>query len=385
MDRLSEPAAGTTAPREGRVAGLDLLRAVAILAVLLMHVVNREATGHGWPLPAWSRSFGYFGVELFFILSGFLIGRILIGIADRNPGRRDWATFLVRRWMRTLPLYFLWLVLLLAVSPPPGDFLAMATLYLTFTQNLFWPVPGDWFSVSWSLAVEEWFYLLFSILLLGLAAARVRGAILWSCLLFLTLPLAARIFLIAPGAPFDIGMRQIALARLDAIAWGVLMAWVYLRRPAVLAKWPRSLFFTGCFLLFAPTDLLAAFGNEATFAAVRPFLFTFSSIGFALWIPAALDLRVTSAWFGTAVRWVSDRSYCLYIVHLSIIDFVWAAAERLHLPILLCTPVALVLSAGVAELSFRYFETPILRLRPRLRAAPEMTAGRLEGSIVPTA
>ena len=381
MDRQTKSASG--AAREGRVAGLDVLRAVAILAVLAMHVANREATGHGWPLPAWSRSLGYFGVELFFILSGFLIGRILIGIAAASPGPRDWAIFLVRRWMRTLPLYFLWLVLLLAVTPPP-DFLPTAALYLTFTQNLFWPVPGEWFSVSWSLAVEEWFYLLFSITLLGLAAARVRGALLWSSLLFVTLPLAARIFLIAPDAPFDTGMRQIALARLDAIAFGVLMAWATLRAPALLAKWQRPLFLCGCALLFLPADLVALFGDATAFNAFRPYLFSLTSLGFALWIPAALNLPVTSAWFGMGVRWVSDRSYCLYIVHLSIIDFVWDGAARFHLPLLLCTPVALAAAAGLAELSFRYLETPILRRRPR-QPAPKVAAAATARNAVPAA
>jgi len=363
--------------REGRVAGLDLLRAIAILAVLLMHLVNREFGSRGLTQPAWSGSLGYFGVELFFILSGFLIGRILIGIAANNPAPRDWAIFLTRRWMRTLPLYFLWLVVLLAVQPPP-DFLATAAAYATFTQNLAWPM-SNWFAVSWSLTVEEWFYILFSVVLLGLAAARVRGAILWSCLIFLTLPLAARIFLISPDTPFDTGMRQVALVRLDAIAFGVLMAWACLRAPGLLAKWQRSLFPAGCFLLFAPTDILAAFGNADAFTAWRPYLFSFTSIGFALWIPAALDLAIASRWFGTAVRWVSDRSYCLYIVHLSVIGFVWDSVTLFHLPALLCTPISLVASAALAELSFRYFETPILRLRPRQGAGSRAAANAVAG------
>jgi peptidoglycan/LPS O-acetylase OafA/YrhL len=350
--------------RTDRVPGLDVLRAAAILAVLVMHLADYEALSRGRPLPAWAGSFGYFGVELFFVLSGFLIGRILIGIAEAGSGPRGWAIFLIRRWMRTLPLYFLWLALLLAVSPPSGDFVRTALLYLTFTQNLLWPLPRDWFSVSWSLATEEWFYLLFSITLLGLAAVRVRGAVLLSCALFVALPLAARIFLIPPEAAFDNGMRRVALVRLDAIAWGVLMGWACLRAPALVMRWRQPLFFVGCFMLFTPTVLLTLFDQAATFAAVRSYLLAFTSIGFVLWIPAALDIHIASDRFTAAVRWVSDRSYCLYIVHLSIIGFVWASTASLHLPTLLCTPFALALSAGIAELSFRYFETPILLMRP---------------------
>jgi peptidoglycan/LPS O-acetylase OafA/YrhL len=374
MDRQYRPA--VTATPQPRIAGLDLLRAAAILAVLVMHMANRIATEQGWPIPAWSRSLGYFGVELFFILSGFLIGRILIGIAAANPGPRDWAIFLTRRWMRTLPLYFAWLILLLVVTPPP-EFISTAARYLTFRQNLLWPVPGGWFSVSWSLAVEEWFYLLFSAVLLALSATRVRGALLWSCLLFVTLPLAVRIFLIAPDAPFDTGMRQIALARLDAIAFGVMMASAYINSREVLQRWRGTLFVAGCALLFVPADLLALFGDDTTFTVVRPYLLSLTSIGFALWIPAAVDLHTTATRFYAVVRWLSDRSYCLYIVHLSIIDFAEWSAASLHLPALLCVPAALLMSAGIAELSFRYLETPILRLRPKqpMRTAQVQAAG----------
>jgi peptidoglycan/LPS O-acetylase OafA/YrhL len=362
MDRQYRPAA--TATPLPRIAGLDLLRAAAILAVLVMHMANRIAAEQGWPIPVWSRSFGYFGVELFFVLSGFLIGRILIGIAATNPGPRDWAIFLTRRWMRTVPLYFAWLILLLVVTPPP-EFISTAARYLTFRQNLLWPMPGGWFSVSWSLAVEEWFYLLFSTVLLGLSARRVRGALLWSCLLFVTVPLAIRIFLIAPDAPFDTGMRQIALARLDAIAFGVIIASAYINLRESLQQRRSMLFVVGCALLFVPTDLLALFGDDALFIAVRPYLFSLTSIGFALWIPAAMELHMTATRFYAVVRWLSDRSYCLYIIHLSIIDFAEWGAASLHLPALLCVPAALLMSAGIAELSFRYLETPILRLRPK--------------------
>lgn len=346
----------------GRLAGLDLLRAGAIVAVLFMHLLNREFTARHLVQPGWSGSLGYFGVELFFILSGFLIGRILIGIAANNPGPRDWALFLVRRWMRTLPLYFLWLVVLLAVIPP-ANFVATAAHYVTFTQNLAWPM-GDWFPVSWSLAVEEWFYLLFSFVLLLLAAARVRGAVLWTCLLFVTVPLAGRIILIPPDAPFDIGMREVALVRLDAIAWGVVAAWSISRAPVAVQRWRRAFFFGGIFFLLAPADILAVLGSPTIFTTARPYLLSLTPIGFALWIPGALDIAIPAAAL-RIVRWLSTRSYALYIVHLSMIDLAWAAATHLHMPVVLCAPAAVLLSAGLAELSYRYLETPILRLRPR--------------------
>ncbi len=206
----------------------------------------------------------------------------------------------------------------------------------------------------------------------------MRGAVLWSCLLFVTLPLAARIFLIPPGASFDVGMREVALVRLDAIAWGVVAAWFISSALVPIRRWRRALFLAGVVFLLAPADFLAVFGNAATFAAWRPYLLTFAPVGFALWIPGALDIAMPYVPLGAAVRWLSERSYCLYIVHLSMIEFAWQSAARLHLPLLLCTPAAVLLSGGLAELSYRYFETPILRLRPR-QPAPK---GRSPAAIV---
>ena len=359
-------------PATARQPGLDVLRALAIVAVLTMHIGDHEASGRGLALPVLPRTIGYFGVELFFILSGFLIGRILIGIAAANPGPRDWAVFLVRRWMRTLPLYLLWVVVLLVVMPPANP-IATAARYITFTQSFAGPMATEWFSASWSLAVEEWFYLLFTVALLALVALRVRGAVLWACIAFAILPLAARVFILPAGTPFDTGMRQVTLFRLDAIAIGVAMAWAVVHLPALTMRWQRPLFFVGCALLFAPSDILALAHNDAVFAAAQPYLLTLTSLGFALWIPAALSLGAQNSWFGKTVRWLSDRSYCLYIVHLSVITWSWDAVAWLHLPVPLSSPLALLTSAGLAELSFRYFETPILRHRPRqpVPAAPE--------------
>jgi peptidoglycan/LPS O-acetylase OafA/YrhL len=118
-------------------------------------------------------------------------------------------------------------------------------------------------------------------------------------------------------------------------------------------------------VLLLPEDVLAFVDGRSLFRAWAPLLLSQTSIGFALWIPAFLNLRIDRPWLAGIVRRLSDWSYCLYIIHLSVIAFVWGAAERMHLPMILCTPIALLLCAGLAALSFRYFETPILRRRPK--------------------
>src|ERR1700744_4520851 len=95
------------------ILGLDLFRSVAILLVLFAHYTNNISFWMGYA-PPWKVFFsGDVGVDLFFVLSGFLIGRLLLEIADTAASFENLWIFLVRRWLRTLPLYFLWLVFLL--------------------------------------------------------------------------------------------------------------------------------------------------------------------------------------------------------------------------------------------------------------------------------
>jgi peptidoglycan/LPS O-acetylase OafA/YrhL len=175
-----------------RSAGLDLVRAIAILLVLLGHCGAFFAWWYGIAFPWQLAVGGFYGVELFFVLSGLLIGRLLIDILDRGPTPRAWLVFMTRRWMRTLPLYFLWLFVLAAFWPPHGPegstLWRVLPWFVTMTQNLAWGRVDSWFGVSWSLAVEEWFYLLFPPCCSppprgpdGTAHCRSRSGCFWWC------------------------------------------------------------------------------------------------------------------------------------------------------------------------------------------------------------
>ena len=217
------------------------MRAIAILCVLEVHFGSVAYGYLDLPVP-WAMGYiGGLGVELFFVLSGFLIGGLLLDVAERSPTWRGCFTFLVRRWMRTLPLYILWIAVLMVIMRPPsrGEY---AVAYLTFTQNLFWPMPpGDWFGVSWSISIEEWFYLLFSSLLLGLTALWRRGAMIVTCLLFLVVPLVLR-YAYSDIQDIDGGIRKVVAFRLDAIIYGVVAIWCCRRYPAVVAQLRGILF-----------------------------------------------------------------------------------------------------------------------------------------------
>jgi peptidoglycan/LPS O-acetylase OafA/YrhL len=144
--------------------GLDLLRATAIVWVMAYHLVS-----HGPRLPGIA-DLGWMGVDLFFVLSGFLIGGQIFAVCAR-PGGVRWSDYVLRRALRVLPAY--WAVLALYLWLPawresPG--LAPAWQFLTFTSNLFADYPRHAaFSHAWSLCVEEHFYLLLPLVVIVLA------------------------------------------------------------------------------------------------------------------------------------------------------------------------------------------------------------------------
>jgi len=208
-----------------RNLGLDVIRATAILLVLVSHFGDIFARFCGAVSPGYVSISGVFGVELFFVLSGFLIGNLLLRIVRTEPSWRSWLVFMIRRWMRTLPLYFVWMGVLLLIWPPLDHTWSHIAHYATLTQNLLWRMPHDkWFGVSWSLAVEEWFYLLFSAALIGsVAVTGTRKCVWYVIALFIAAPVAARLGLPATGDWSQTTYETVGL-RLDAIAYGVVLA-----------------------------------------------------------------------------------------------------------------------------------------------------------------
>ncbi|MFT8243556.1 acyltransferase family protein [Roseomonas sp. BN140053] len=347
-----------------RNQGLDLLRAVAILLVLASHFGLYAASVQTGSVPLVSLLSGFFGVELFFVLSGFLIGNLLLRIAGRGPNLRDWGIFLLRRVMRTAPAYLTWLAVLAVVMPPaanlPGHLLAFATV----TQNLAWPMPADnWFAVSWSLTVEEWFYLLFgTAFLAGAALLPRRGP--WIVLAaFLLLPLLARAAVPA-DLPWDTAVRKVAALRLDAIAYGVLLAWL-LRGRAVSRRVAALAGGLGLGLLLA---LCAGWLRQDAFdlkdEVWRSVVFNLTSLGFALFFPAALRWSTAQGALRHVILWLSTRSYGLYLVHFSLLELV-APLLTPGFPLVVWLLEILLVTFLLAELSWRFIEAPVLARRPR--------------------
>ena len=128
-------------PRRERILGLDVLRGLAILLVMVAHYTNNISFWYGLTPPPAVFFTGDLGVDLFFALSGFLIGGILIDVLDRAPSWSSLWRFMLRRWLRTLPAYWTWLAVLALAFPPVRPISAPLPRFATMTQNLLQPMP----------------------------------------------------------------------------------------------------------------------------------------------------------------------------------------------------------------------------------------------------
>jgi peptidoglycan/LPS O-acetylase OafA/YrhL len=360
---MSHAAAGVDA----RVFGLDLTRALAVLMVLVAHgsyLLAPAITAHNtfYLLAVW-------GVELFFVLSGFLVGGIVIDTVRRDP---KWlANFWLRRWMRTLPNYWLFVAINAALWVAAHGALPSLGLYVVFMQNLLWPHP-PFFPEAWSLAIEEVFYLvapLVAMVLLPLATSRTRVFAL--LLLSLLTILAARFaWVMATDPAWDEGVRKVALIRLDCIVYGVVASYVC-RRWVLTSAQRRGAAVGGVALAIASSSLFLT-GALDTSAVARTVFFAVTSAGFAALLPLAstydgarwpdLPLR--------AMRRTALWSYSLYLTHLPVVRIIelggWKASTLAG-----CIAQFLafcVVSIAWAALTYRFWEKPFMAARDRVAA-----------------
>lgn len=346
-------------------AGLDAARLLASLMVLVPHCTIIFLSLFGRNAPVAVMMSAYFGVELFFVLSGFLIGRLLFRIAETDPTPRGWLIFMVRRWLRTLPLYYLWLLVLPLALPLPANFTGKLLHYATMTQNLAWPMPVDeWFNASWSLTIEEWFYLLFSAALLGAVALARSSRVIWVVIVvFLAVPAVARALLPVP-AVFVTDMYHVALLRMDAIAYGVALARLR-QQDSRLFRHPWLALGAGVALIaaFWVQDVRGIWVPMGTMTFLLGQLFG-TSVGLCLFLVGMVRLRLTNRPLLWLVTLGSRLSYGIYIMHLTIIAWVAGFAATHGQGPAFVIAASLVLVVALPYLSFRLVESPIMALRP---------------------
>jgi peptidoglycan/LPS O-acetylase OafA/YrhL len=368
----------------GRIPALDGLRGIAILLVLLWHAV--------FSLPANSRllsnlfavgSLSWSGVDLFFVLSGFLIGGILL---DAKHSIRYFKTFYVRRGFRILPLYGFVTGLFLAFHLPfvctllHGDCSTSQiplVSYLTFTQNFWMAYLGKWglsgIVVTWSLAVEEQFYLTIPIVIRKLSRSRLTVALI-SIVIGAPLLRTFMLFNFEHGRFADYVLMP---CRADALCLGVL--------AALLVRDPRAWNFVlakRTWLYYLTLGLLIVLGwlsyekYDQSSTPVATFGYSLLGLFFTCCLLIALikprmSQRVLC---NRRLMELGGIAYCTYLVHMplieegrSLLSNYFPYLEKLHIPhaqgmAALCGGLlGVVMSLAIAKLSWHYFEQPMLR------------------------
>lgn len=351
-----------------RVFGLDVFRAIAVLLVVFGHGMQL-LPGYG-AIANFSDKFFYLGVELFFVLSGFLIGGILIKTIDVSSSFNCVLNFWKRRWWRTLPNYYLFLLInLVGFGLLKPDF-TFSWSYLFFVQNFLAPNAG-FFSVSWSLAVEEWFYLLTPLIYFAFLGAtkKVDKAFWLTCIIVIAVSMLARIYYILQyDVSWNLEIRKVVLLRLDSLIYGVIVAWFWLKFHAVLQKNRLPLFMSGLFFL----GISIAIKNNPAInnsGLLLFFLFPAASLG------AALCLPLFASWSGKVKQFLGAKfvtctslwSYSLYLVHIPLLEIYRITIFPLLKDSLVLQAVGfsfwLSLSYLFSFFIFRYFENPIMQFR----------------------
>ncbi len=389
------PAENTPVPPRAIIADIQTLRAVAIALVLVEHSWWNLLTGQPWLTTLLNRAPLWCGVDLFFVVSGFVITRRLLPAMLAAPfaSGSSRLLFLVRFWgrraFRIWPAAWLWLALMMAgslVMRDPAVFgdvpvnaassLAGVFGYADFRFGLRPLQPYGPSYPYWSLSLEEQFYLLLPLLIM---VTRRWLALAAGMLILVQLPLAHP--------------RLYFFLRSEGLLWGVLLAGSPLlagRGAAVAARIAR-IPMTGWVVLVG--SVLAMSQLAAPREAAPPFeLGCIAEVGALLvWLAAADRDLFHAGPLQPAVMWLGSRSYALYLCHVPIFQCASELSRQLMFrhPIpgtsvdALSTLLALIGLATAAEGTYRLVERPLRDVGVRLtRTAPEYPA-RLEADVGP--
>lgn len=349
--------------KQGRIPGLDGLRTIAVMVVFVSHYIAAVLPS----MPKVHDLFpGMLGVTLFFVLSGFLISTLLSREfrLTRSINVRD---FYVRRLLRLTPALYAYVVLTLCAylladgSVVIADFVAAVTYtsnyYQLFAKTALYYMP------VWSLAIEEHFYLLFPALMYWCLRDRRIGLLAAVSFGIVTISLWRFYVATRPGMDW----HQIYVrtdTRLDSILYGVLLMCLATKMGH---EWTRD-------KLGSYYAIAGGIASLAVSVVYRGELFRMSwryslqglslllIIGFIVFSQTALAKLSRTLLDSAPMRYVSDRSYSLYLYHLTLLKLVEHIYGRLTpRDALLCALGSFVL----AHLSYRYVERPFLRLRRR--------------------
>jgi peptidoglycan/LPS O-acetylase OafA/YrhL len=382
---VSPEAASSSPLLKKQMPGLDILRGGAVLSVFFFHAFRSLDDGvtftHGTRVLQWITVGGWAGVNLFFVLSGFLITGILL---DTRQRPNYWSSFYVRRVLRILPVYVVVLLLAKAYLHLHWMYVVVCVAYAAHLANYF-PGIGPSYGPLWSLAVEEQFYLVWPLMVRRLTR---RGLTILSCGIILVCPVLRGL---APAKFPWLGDMSTTWQAADSLAWGALVA-IFLRsRQATLGR-VKSV----CALLaFAGIVLVGALAGSHSFSKKTVAGVALQSDAIFLFCTAFLLLALMFGGKREVLRWSAPVrffgyiSYGFYLLHVMLLFAFMDVFKFFEGPLTVVTArflvarcaVVLVGCAALSFLSRRYFEERFLLLKERL-VPYEAATGAARGSPV---
>jgi peptidoglycan/LPS O-acetylase OafA/YrhL len=302
-----------------RIFGLDLVRSVAVMLVMFSHAGYHFICGY---------RYGTLAIEYFFVMSGFLVGEMLIREFHNGSSPKILVNFWIKRWFRTLPLYYLILFIKIIFTTPFVGFKVWP--YLFFLQNNIGGVK--FFGVSWTLVIEEWFYLIMPLVIFLFFRKGIdkKKFIIFSILVIVVENILRIIYVETKDVPLN-GLVGNFPFRFDSFMIGVLIAFIkvdYKRVFDYLAK--TSSFIVILLISIIYVIILAkSEGGDITSKVywIRTIGFSLTSIILALHMPflnnsTFLNNINDTNWIKKGLTWLSLLSYPMYLIHMDMIRFV---------------------------------------------------------------
>ena len=351
----------------GRNQGVDVLRAVAILAVILFHF-------DGW-LP-----YGFLGVDLFFVISGFLVGGILIKQYQKNVPVK-FGAFVMMRAFKILPSYLIFLLagtfiaILLYYQLDPVQIIPLQEFpkYLLFYKNFAFEPVHPAFDQVWSLCVEEHFYIMLPVAFIVLQRIKATPRKIMLLLLAviatgILLKIASLYFTRSGDTTFK------THTRIDALSWGVLLAVFTAYKPQWLSRSVRRYLLLFSLVLLGLTITGDIFIENVFYHKI--ILNTAAPLAFACMIAGLYEVRIAPFKF---MQFIAYYSYNWYLWHALFIKFIIVKlnANIYSFGIYLC------ISFGCAVLFTMTVEEPFLRIRKRYFSRQKAPQDKYETNLSP--
>lgn len=359
-----------------RIFGLDVVRALAIALVVFSHLYYLTDNQSSLLLSL-SGLAGYLGVEIFFVLSGFLIGTILLKQFLKDQfSIRDVLYFLKRRWYRTLPNYYLVLGIVLLIAFFSGFQLSWKVWrYFFFLQN-FEQYSITIFVESWSLSVEEWTYFLVPVMLFFVAfLVKSTKKILFITTVFVLIVLFHFFryihFLNDKTTDLNVwgtAIKSVVIYRVDAILYGFVVAWVNYFYTKKLKRLRVYFLIVALHLLFFQYVVMNVLGFNLikTPLYYQVFYFSLTSITIAMLLPFFVFWEKEEGFIARGTTFVSKISYSIYLLHYSVVLYLLKdlfMQLTYEIPSVLKIIVYLFSTLLLSYFLYRFYEKPMMDLR----------------------